>query len=52
MNNSLKIHGWFYHFEKSMVYEWNEHEMEFQSIALGILSKSNAAKLFFAHENS
>ena len=30
----LNIHGWFFDFDESLVYEWRQHENEFKSIVL------------------
>lgn len=29
---TLKIHGWFFHFDQSMVYEWDEREKQFKAL--------------------
>ena len=29
---TLKIHGWFFHFDQSMVYEWNSKEKKFKPL--------------------
>ena len=40
-NSSLRIHGWFYDFEQSMVYEWNQQELKFTSIINDLPIKQN-----------
>lgn len=49
-NQQLMIHGWFYDFEQSQVYELDQLSMQFHSIAPGVLPKSKFSNLF-AHEN-
>jgi carbonic anhydrase len=51
-NNNLRMHAWFYDFEKSLVYEWSPDEMKFTPIVQEAMPQGNVLGNIFASQTN